>query len=124
MRHGGSGSRSGSTSGGLWMLTGSRRPRGLRPHLRGPWGFRLVSVGGCASIGIPVVLGVSVVGASSLEMDERDAVVAWRFWNLLEAGYEDYEAEVLARRFDVDWHVACELVERGCEKALALEILL
>lgn len=57
-------------------------------------------------------------------MDDRDAVVAWRLRNLLEAGYDEYEALMLAERRDVDWHDACELVERGCEKALALEILL
>lgn len=53
--------------------------------------------------------------------DER--VSAWRFEQLRNAGYGEEAAQELARRSDVDLHVALELVERGCSPDVALDIL-
>jgi len=50
-------------------------------------------------------------------------VAAWRFEQLRDAGYDVDAAEELARRSDIDLHVALELVERGCSPDLAIEIL-
>jgi hypothetical protein len=56
--------------------------------------------------------------------DETDLVQAWRAERLELAGYREKEAAKLARRFDVDLHVAVELVTNGCPAELALKILL
>jgi hypothetical protein len=51
-------------------------------------------------------------------------VVGWRLEQLLQAGYEPWNARLLSRRRDVDLHQAIELIERGCAQDLALAILL
>jgi tRNA splicing endonuclease len=53
-----------------------------------------------------------------------DKVVAWRREQLRRAGCRRFEAEVLAREFQVDLHEAVALLERGCPSRIALEILL
>jgi hypothetical protein len=57
-------------------------------------------------------------------LEETDVVEAWRTEQLEHAGYGSQEAAKLARRPDVDLHVAVELVRRGCSAELALRILL
>ncbi len=52
------------------------------------------------------------------------AVVAWRFEQLRRVGYDHRGARLLARRVDVDLHRAVDLLQEGCTKELALEILL
>lgn len=54
------------------------------------------------------------------------AVFAWRYGTLLEAGYEPEHAEALAGRTqDVDLHAAVELVQvRGCPPTVAARVLL
>ena len=51
-------------------------------------------------------------------------VVAWRYEQLTDAGYPSDIAVVLAERSDIDWHGACELLERGATIHEALRILL
>ena len=55
---------------------------------------------------------------------ELGQVESWRFEELERAGYAPADAVQLAGRHDVDLHLATELVEKGCEPALALKILL
>lgn len=51
-------------------------------------------------------------------------VIQWRREKLVEAGYPQEEALVLAERNDVELHRALDLLERGCDVATALRILL
>jgi hypothetical protein len=55
---------------------------------------------------------------------EAERVEAWREEALLRAGYDTEAAHLVALRADIDLHVAVELVRRGCDVDLALEILL
>ena len=58
------------------------------------------------------------------EQDERGKVESWRLHVLIEAGYPLPLAERIAQS-GADLHEAVELVDRrGCEPALAAEILL
>ena len=52
-----------------------------------------------------------------------DFVVRWRLDQLLHAGYDDTEADVLARRTEVDLHFAIDLVRKGCPPATVQRIL-
>jgi ABC-type phosphate/phosphonate transport system substrate-binding protein len=56
--------------------------------------------------------------------EETDLVEAWRAEQLEFAGYGPRAAAELARRLDVDLHLAVDLVKRGCPADLALRILL
>ena len=56
--------------------------------------------------------------------DETAQVEAWRAEQLELAGYGAGAAAELAARFDVDLHVATELLSSGCGPDLALKILL
>jgi len=56
--------------------------------------------------------------------DETEQVEAWRAEQLELAGYGATAAAELAARFDVDLHVATELLTGGCAPELALKILL
>jgi hypothetical protein len=51
------------------------------------------------------------------------SVDEWRFQQLLTAGWPEQEALLLAGRHDIDLHLACELLEDGCEPELAWHIL-
>jgi hypothetical protein len=55
---------------------------------------------------------------------EDDAVVRWRFDELVRAGYTWGLALRLARRRDVDLHLAERLLRTGCPPETALRILL
>jgi len=48
----------------------------------------------------------------------------WRFRQLLAAGWPERQALVLAAHHDIDLHLACDLLAKGCDLALAWEILL
>lgn len=66
---------------------------------------------------------------SSAEMEtlvgtETDAVICWRFEELVRAGYDDHDAAELAHHSEVDLHMAVELVRRGCPSNTALRIIL
>ncbi len=64
------------------------------------------------------------MAAEVLIREESDVVEAWRANQLELAGYRPQDAAKLARRFDVDLHLAIDLVRRGCPAELALKILL
>lgn len=51
-------------------------------------------------------------------------VADWRFQQLRQAGWPETDALLLAERPEIDLHLACELLERGCDVSLACEILL
>jgi hypothetical protein len=55
---------------------------------------------------------------------ELERIESWRMDALARAGYTPADAAQLASRHDVDLHRAVELLEKGCEPALALRILL
>jgi hypothetical protein len=66
---------------------------------------------------------VSTVWAERASTEE-DAVVRWRFDALVRAGYGWGSALRLAKRRDVDLHVAERLAHDGCPPETALRILL
>jgi hypothetical protein len=53
-----------------------------------------------------------------------EAVIAWRFEQLREVGYDRPAARLLSRRVDIDLHLAVDLLRDGCSQELALRILL
>ncbi len=55
---------------------------------------------------------------------EVEAVLRWRFTELVRAGYDPSLAMEVASHVDVDLHAASDLVRRGCPQATALRILL
>ena len=55
---------------------------------------------------------------------EGRCVSLWRFEQLLRAGYDRRAASAIARRRDVDLHLAVELAGVGCPVDTALRILL
>ena len=55
---------------------------------------------------------------------EAERIEAWRAEELERAGYSRRDAAELAARFDVDLHLATDLVAGGCPPELALRILL
>jgi hypothetical protein len=60
---------------------------------------------------------------SELSTGER-GVEDWRFEQLVAAGWPEQQALILAANHDVDLHLACDLLAKGCDLALAWEILL
>ena len=62
--------------------------------------------------------------AAAVEETDADGVLTWRYASLRRAGYLPNDAARLARARAVDLHQAVELLERGCEPAVALRILL
>ncbi len=59
-----------------------------------------------------------------LSPTERDQVERWRAGELERAGFDVSLARKLAARFDIDLHVAVELIANGCPPELAARILL
>jgi hypothetical protein len=55
---------------------------------------------------------------------EEQRIERWRCDELERAGYDRGSAAQLARRSDVDLHMAVKLIQRGCSPELALKILL
>lgn len=51
------------------------------------------------------------------------SVRQWRTEALIEAGYPQEEAFLLAGRLDIDLHKACDLLAAGCPLPLAIRIL-
>ena len=58
------------------------------------------------------------------EQTELERIEQWRAEELERAGYDRSAADLLAARHDVDLHLAVDLLERGCDRQLALRILL
>lgn len=65
----------------------------------------------------------ALVRAAVGEVDV-DGVLAWRFEQLVAAGYEPRDAAHLARRRTLDLHATADLLARGCPPETALRILL
>jgi len=61
---------------------------------------------------------------AAVEEADTDGVLTWRYESLRQAGYAPDDAARLASDRTIDLHGAVELIERGCEPALALRILL
>lgn len=57
-------------------------------------------------------------------LDERERVGLNRLLNLMDAGYPFEIAQQIARRFDIDWHQADDLLKEGCTPQNAARILL
>ena len=55
---------------------------------------------------------------------ELDRIERWRVEELERAGYAPNDAAVIAARHDIDLHFAAGLLEKGCEPALAVRIVL
>ncbi len=62
--------------------------------------------------------------AAAVQETDADGVLGWRYETLRRAGYVPNDAARLARHRSVDLHRAVELLEQGCEPAIALRILL
>jgi hypothetical protein len=58
------------------------------------------------------------------ESPEVEAVLRWRFEELMRAGYDAGSALILAGHAEVDLHAARSLLERGCPPETALKIVL
>jgi hypothetical protein len=67
---------------------------------------------------------MSTMDLDILTPTERDVVERWRAGELERAGFDVRLARTLAARFDIDLHVAIELVVKGCPPELAAQILL
>ncbi len=59
-----------------------------------------------------------------LETPEVEAVLRWRFEELVRAGYDPGSALILASHVEVDLHAATGLLARGCSPEMALQIVL
>ena len=59
-----------------------------------------------------------------LESPEVEAVLRWRFEELVRAGYDPGSALILASHVEVNLHDATRLVARGCSPEIALQIVL
>jgi len=55
---------------------------------------------------------------------EAEAILRWRFDELVRAGYDVGSALMLASHVEIDLHAASALVRRGCPPDTALRILL
>ena len=51
-------------------------------------------------------------------------IYCWRMEELGRAGYSAVVADMLATHSEVDLHLACDLLARGCSERLAYSILL
>jgi hypothetical protein len=60
----------------------------------------------------------------TIDETEAEAILRWRFDELVRAGYDIGSALLLASHVEVDLHGATKLVRRGCTSETALRILL
>jgi hypothetical protein len=71
--------------------------------------------------------GRPVMTAAQFELideSEAEAILRWRFEELVRSGYDIGSALVLASHVEVDLHTATDLALRGCPADTALRILL
>jgi hypothetical protein len=79
---------------------------------------------------VPVVeddRGRRPVTAAQFELideTEAEAILRWRFEELVRSGYDIGSALVLASHVEIDLHDASSLTRRGCPPETALRILL
>jgi hypothetical protein len=65
-----------------------------------------------------------MTAAETQDRTELERVEAWRREELERAGYGVAAARELARRHDVDLHMAIALLQNGCPAEVAVKILL
>lgn len=58
-----------------------------------------------------------------LASEEKRDEVLWRLEQYLDMGFDIEDAENLASRRDVDWHLARKLVRNGCSHDLVIRIV-
>lgn len=71
-----------------------------------------------------VAMTTAQLDLTNRQGDEGERVAHWRFETLRCAGYGRRSARTLARRRDVDLHLAADLLRAGCPVETALQILL
>ena len=59
-----------------------------------------------------------------IDETEAEAILRWRFDELVRAGYDIGSALMLASHVEVDLHYASALLHRGCPSETAARILL
>jgi hypothetical protein len=59
-----------------------------------------------------------------LEAPEVEAVLRWRFEELVRAGFDAGSAMILASHVEVDLHDVASLLARGCPPETAMQIVL
>jgi len=59
-----------------------------------------------------------------IDETEAEAILRWRFEELVRSGYDIGSALVLASHVEIDLHDASALTRRGCPPETALRILL
>jgi hypothetical protein len=74
--------------------------------------------------GQTVTGGVRESERLSIRGEDPTDVYCWRLEQLVAAGYSAAVADVLATHSEVDLHLACNLISRGCTERLAYSILL
>lgn len=60
----------------------------------------------------------------AIDETEAEAILRWRFDELVRAGYDVGPALLLASHVEIDLHDATELVHRGCPADTAVRILI
>lgn len=60
----------------------------------------------------------------TIDETEVEAILRWRFEELVRSGYDVDSALLLASHVEIDLHDASHLVRRGCPSETALRILL
>jgi len=67
---------------------------------------------------------VSAIEVQELMETEAERVERWRAEELERAGYDLSAAAMLAASSDVDLHLAIDLLRKGCDQDVAMQILL
>ena len=67
---------------------------------------------------------MSTTQFEEIESPEVEAVLRWRFEELMRVGFDAGSALILAGHAEVDLHAVRRLVERGCPPDTALQIVL
>lgn len=65
-----------------------------------------------------------MTAAETIIRDEMERIERWRVEELERAGYSRGQALELGGRHDVDLHLAADLLRKGCQPELAVQILL
>ena len=69
---------------------------------------------------VPMTTKLTDTDATVNELTVED----WRYQQLVKAGWPEAQALVLAANHNVDLHLACDLLAKGCDLATALKIVL
>ena len=67
---------------------------------------------------------MSAIEVQELMETEAERVERWRAEELERAGYDLSAAAMLAASSDVDLHLAIDLLRKGCDQDVAMQILL